>query len=334
MKNIYQAVQKNRKKILDIDDNVIGVGVGYKKKRGEPTEEEAVVIFVKKKINKGNLRSHQVIPDKIETVKTDVIEIGEVRLLVNTQRYRPVKPGSSIGHHAISAGTLGAIVRDKKTGEKLLLSNNHVLANITNGRDGRAKQGDVILQPGSYDGGKLDTDVVAYLHKYAPISKAEMASECPMAVAAEATVNTLFKVIKPSYSMKFMKTTNQNNIVDAAVAKPTQVDISEEILEIGAVKGVIEPKLGDKVKKNGRTTGYTEGTIRAVDVTMRVALDGESYAIFTEQILSDIKSAPGDSGSLVLDSHNRAVGLLFAGSNTTTLFNKISNVMKELDVEF
>ena len=334
MKCIYRTLQKNRKKILNIDDNVIGVGVGYKKKGGKPTEEESVVIFVKKKINKGNLRSHQVIPDKIEEAKTDVIEIGEMRLLVNTQRYRPVRPGCSIGHYAVSAGTLGAVVRDRKTGERLLLSNNHVLANITNGRDGRARQGDAILQPGSYDGGKLDKDVVAYLHKYAPISKVAMESECPVAVAAESTVNNLFKVVRPSYSMKLIKTTNQSNIVDAAVAKLSQVDVSEEILEIGEIKGVTEPKLGDKVKKNGRTTGYTEGTIRAVDVTMRVALDGESYAIFTEQVLSDIKSAPGDSGSLILDDHNRAVGLLFAGSSTTTLFNKISNVMRALDVEF
>jgi hypothetical protein len=332
MKNIYQALQKNRKKILDMD-NVVGVGVGYKEKGGKATAEESVVVFVKKKVKKGDLRSHQVIPDKIEEAKTDVIEIGEMRLLVNTQRYRPVRPGCSIGHYAISAGTLGAIVRDKRTGERLFLSNNHVLANVTNGRDGRARQGDAILQPGAYDGGKLDKDVVAYLYRYAPISKIMAESDCPVAAAAVSTVNTVFKMVKPSYSMKLMKTSNQNNIVDAAVAKPAQVDINDEILEIGEVRGVADPKLGDRVKKNGRTTGYTEGTIKAVDVTMKVALGEDSYAVFTEQVLSDIKSAPGDSGSLILDSNNRAVGLLFAGSDTATLFNKISNVMKELEVD-
>ena len=333
MKSIYQILQRNRKKILDMD-NVVGVGVGYKKKGGEPTEEEAVVIFVNKKVTKGNLRSHQVIPDKIEDTKTDVIEIGEMKLLVDTQRYRPIRPGCSIGHHAVSAGTLGAVVRDIRTGEKLLLSNNHVLANITNGKDGRARQGDIILQPGGYDGGKLEEDVVAYLHRFAPISKISIESECPVAAIAVSTVNTVFKVIKPSYSMKLIKTTNQHNTVDAALAKPAQIDISDEILEIGKVQGIADPGLGDKIKKTGRTTGYTEGKIKAVDVTMRVALGGGSFAVFTEQVLSDIKSAPGDSGSLILDSDNRAVGLLFAGSETATLFNKISNVMNALDIEF
>lgn len=333
MKNIYQVLQKNRKKILDMD-NVVGVGIGYKEKGGRTTGEESVVVFVKKKIKKGDLRSHEVIPEKIENTKTDVIEIGEMRLLLNTQRYRPVRPGCSIGHFAISAGTLGAIVRDKRTGERLLLSNNHVLANVTNGRDGRARQGDAILQPGAYDGGKLDKDTVAYLYRFAPISKIMTESDCPVAVAAVSTVNTVFKMVKPSYSMKLMKTSNQNNIVDAAVAKLAQVEVNEEILEIGMVRGTADPKLGEKVKKNGRTTGYTEGTIKAVDVTMKVALGEDSYAVFTEQILSDIKSAPGDSGSLILDSNNRAVGLLFAGSESATLFNKIANVMKELDIEF
>ncbi len=333
MKSIYKALQKNRKRILDMD-NVVGVGVGYKEKGGKDTRDESVVVFVKKKVNKEDLRSHQMIPEKVEDSKTDVIEIGEIKLLTNTGRYRPIRPGCSIGHYAISAGTLGAVVRDRRTGEKLFLSNNHVLANVTNGRDGRAKEGDSILQPGAYDGGKIDKDVVAHLYKYAPISKVMSESECPVAAAAVSTVNNIFRFVKPTYSMKLMKSSNQNNIVDAALAKPINLQINEDILEIGKVSGVAEPKLGDRVKKSGRTTGYTEGNIKAVDVTMKVSLGGDSYAVFTEQILSDIKSGPGDSGSLILDSNNNAVGLLFAGSDTATLFNRITNVMNELEIEF
>jgi hypothetical protein len=49
------------------------------------------------------------------------------------QRHRPLKIGTSIGHFAITAGTLGCFVR--KRGEKGLhiLSNNHVLANENKG---------------------------------------------------------------------------------------------------------------------------------------------------------------------------------------------------------
>ncbi len=333
MKNIFRTLQKNRNKILEME-NVVGVGVGFKEKAGKVTDEESVVIYVKKKVNKNELRSHDVIPDKIEDSKTDVIEIGEIKLLVNTDRFRPVKPGCSIGHYAISAGTLGAIVKDRKTGQRLFLSNNHVLANVTDGRDGRAAEGDAILQPGAYDGGKMDKDLVARLYRYAPITKMFSESECPVATAAVYTVNSIIKKVKPSYTVKLLKASNKSNIVDAALAMPVENNFSDEIIQIGRVEGTTEPYLGQRIKKSGRTTGYTEGIVKAIDVTMRVSLGGNNYGIFSEQVLSDIKSAPGDSGSLILDTENRAVGLLFAGSETTTLFNKISNVMNVLDIEF
>ena len=42
---------------------------------------------------------------------------------------------------------------------------------------------------------------------------------------------------------------------------------------------------------------------------------------------------PGDSGSIVVDTENKAVGLLFAGSAMATIINPIEYVLKELDVE-
>ena len=43
-------------------------------------------------------------------------------------------------------------------------------------------------------------------------------------------------------------------------------------------------------------------------------------------------SAGGDSGSAVLDGSGRVVGLLFAGSESTTIINRIQNVMEALSV--
>lgn len=60
-----------------------------------------------------------------------------------TDRWRPAPGGVSIGHKDITAGTLGCVVIDDETGEKLILSNNHVLADCN-----RGKIGDEILQPG------------------------------------------------------------------------------------------------------------------------------------------------------------------------------------------
>jgi hypothetical protein len=41
-------------------------------------------------------------------------------------------------------------------------------------------------------------------------------------------------------------------------------------------------------------------------------------------------SQGGDSGSAVLDSGNKLVGLLFAGSDNTTIINRIENVFSGL----
>lgn len=41
-------------------------------------------------------------------------------------------------------------------------------------------------------------------------------------------------------------------------------------------------------------------------------------------------SQGGDSGSAVLDRDNRLVGLLFAGSDSTTIINRIEHVFSAL----
>jgi V8-like Glu-specific endopeptidase len=44
-------------------------------------------------------------------------------------------------------------------------------------------------------------------------------------------------------------------------------------------------------------------------------------------------SQGGDSGSAVLNNQKQVVGLLYAGSDTTTLFNPIQDVLTALNIE-
>ena len=81
------------------------------------------------------------------------------------------------------------------------------------------------------------------------------------------------------------------------------------------------------VKKCGRTTELTSGTVTGVNVTLYVSYSGGESARFVKQIqFSDISDS-GDSGSLIVtnDGTNRPVALLFAGS-ATTIGNPISEV--------
>jgi hypothetical protein len=103
-------------------------------------------------------------------------KVGVLRaqqLLPPTSRFRPEVPsGVSAGHFAITAGTLGAVVKDRMTGEKLLLSNNHVFANSND-----AQLGDAILQPGPADGGQNPGDQVARLERFIPLTYVEDANQ-------------------------------------------------------------------------------------------------------------------------------------------------------------
>ena len=70
------------------------------------------------------LSAQDVIPPELDGMRTDVYEVGYLRAQQPLQdpkgRFRPIiPPGVSIGHYKVTAGTFGALVTDKTTGEKL-----------------------------------------------------------------------------------------------------------------------------------------------------------------------------------------------------------------------
>jgi hypothetical protein len=160
--------------------NVVGVGIGFKQVRGLATTETSLVVMVKRKMERTLLREEEIIPRRLDGVTTDVLETGEFEAATGGSWYsnpidrrariRPARPGLSIGHYLVSAGTLGAIVYDRDTREPLILSNNHVLANATSGSDSLARPGDPILQPGGSDGGLNPRDIIGRLHRFAPLT--------------------------------------------------------------------------------------------------------------------------------------------------------------------
>ena len=142
----------------------------------------------------------------------------------------------------------------------MILSNNHVLANATNGRDKRAKAGDPILQPGVYDNGKRETDVIGSLLKFVPINPIFEESQCPVAQKVSQAASWFLKGFLGRYRLNFQRETLTENVVDAAVAEPLRDDlIIDSVLELGKISGVGEAQLGQTVRKSGRTSGLTEG---------------------------------------------------------------------------
>ncbi|MCU0464740.1 MAG: S1 family peptidase [Anaerolineae bacterium] len=326
--------------------NVVGVAVGLKETDGQWTDQMAIVALVQQKLPAGSLTNAERIPRQIEDLPTDVYEIGYVEALnaLSPQgRFRPTIPsGVSMGHQSISAGTLGVPVKDRATGDKLLLSNNHVFANSND-----ANVGDSILQPGPMDGGNFPADIVARLERYVPLRYIEDAatplpgdnggtptptpnpSPTPSGCTAVAfnglsmIANAMAKMAGSGQRLVNMTASAfsaearamsalsalgavPDNVADAAVARPNDPSMfTDEIRHIGRITGTKAAQLGMGVRKTGRTTDFTQGMVTLLNATVTVAYTtskGPRSARFTGQVITQPMSQGGDSGSLVVDS--------------------------------
>lgn len=234
------------------------------------------------------------IPDKIEGLRTERVTTTGFRLFAPPRQslLTPVPCGVSGGHGNITAGTLGCLV-DTPAG-RCILSNNHVLANTNT-----ATLGDAILQPGP-----VDSD--------------------PANPARRVAGLTDYEPIIPGGAV---------NYFDAAVAAlDGHSSAIPDIMAIGRhANPPVAPFVNQSVAKHGRTTGLTFGTVDDISFDVAVGLNGQ-FAYFEDQIAivgdDGPFSAPGDSGSLVLDNPgSHPVGLLFAGDETYTLANPIRRVL-------
>lgn len=291
-----QEIKEANEDDLFVMPNVVGVGIGYKEIKGEETDTLCVHVYVEKKMTKKDLATDAMIPSTLGDVKTDVREIGRVEALAFKSKIRPAKPGYSIGHYKITAGTFGCLVKDAcNPCLTYILSNNHVLANSN-----AANRGDPILQPGKADGGSYPADLIARLHQFVPI---------------------------------LFNQRERYNLVDAALAKPIDLrKVVASVAGLGIPKGTVEATLGMNVVKSGRTTGTTTGKVVGIDATIAVNY-GVGVGYFRNQILTSNMSQGGDSGSLLMSRDRKATGLLFAGSTRVTVHNNINNVLMALGVE-
>ena len=309
--------------------NVIATGIGYKTVSGQKEPILSIICSVAEKKPKAQLSSKDLVPADIDGIKTDVVETGRIHALnSHLQRHRPAPGGISIGHRNITAGTLGCVV--KKGGQRVILSNNHVLANSN-----AASVGDAILQPGPADGGKYPDDHIANLLEFIPIefgtSGGGGGSNCPIANSIAASLNLFAAASGSNTRLQAVKKQAGDNQIDAAIAMPlNDAEVSDDILDIGAIAGMAQGVLGMAIQKSGRTTQYTTGTIDQIDVTVDVEYGAGQIARFTDQLLAGPMSQGGDSGSAVLDNDKNLVGLLFAGSDSTTIINRIEHVFSAL----
>jgi len=189
----------------------------------------------------------------------------------------------------------------------LMLSNNHVLANVNEG-----VFGDAIIQPGPTDGGVSPADQVAVLERFVPID-----------FAGSNFVDCATGWCWPDR------------------VRPEHVFLSggtQQFFRMGSQPVV--PALEMAVTKSGRTTQVTTGRITGIGATINVNYNGGRIAHFADTISitgnSGAFSQGGDSGSLIMTNNSlrQPVGLLFAGGGATTFAIRIDRVMDALDIRF
>ena len=188
------------------------------------------------------------------------------------------------------SGTIGYFcVRKSKLRrrkENLLLSNSHVFADL---RKTKVDDTDLIVQPSPGEPGTHRP--IGSLINFSPL--------------------------------KFNNDIKNPNHVDAAIATLWGSNQHKPVIPmIGAVKGYVEKnniEIGETARKFGRTTGYTEGRVFSIylDIWIRYDRTGQA-AFFQDQflIVPDVPKftkfvATGDSGSLVVDAKQHAIGLIF-----------------------
>ncbi len=326
-----RRVKEMHKEAILAKPNVVGIGLGYKVRGKHKTHELSVVALVRQKIPKAGLAPEALVPAQLDQVPTDVIEVGDLRALqARTDRWRPAPGGVSLGHYLVTAGTFGCVVHDQAAGNRLILSNNHVLANSND-----AQIGDPIVQPGTVDGGRVETDTIAHLERFCPIEFSTAPPTCSVATGVADVANWLARLVGSKHRFRVEQSDpTATNLVDAAVARPlNDSDILDKILEIGVIEGTKPATLGMSVRKSGRTTELTTGTITVLNATVSVGYGVGRVAQFENQIITSNMSQGGDSGSLLVAGDSlHAVGLLFAGSDQVTIHSPIEAVLQCLEV--
>jgi hypothetical protein len=299
------------------DGNIQGVAVGLGDETsvtGEPGAP-SLVVYVAEHTTHDAVRSvvsnaAGVSAGALDEVPVHVVRTGVIDAHSHRFRIRPTPGGMSVGHYKITAGTIGCLTRGRtapRNSRLMILSNNHVLANVNAG-----VYGDCVTQPGPYDGGTCPADQVAILERFVPLNLSGGANyvDCATGWAWPDRVRVELAYIASGGGLAYFRVSNVP----------------------------IDPAAGMYVGKTGRTTQLRQGRISAIGATVNVNYGGGRVGLFKNQFAvqgtNGDFSQGGDSGSLIWrwDATRNPVGLLFAGGGGTTFANPIKYVLNALDV--
>ncbi|MFI8998366.1 hypothetical protein [Streptomyces sp. NPDC053542] len=343
--------------------NVVGFGHGVKWTGGEPTGEEAVLVFVTQKVPESVLSEQDVVPREMDDgTPTDVVAVGHVAA------QRTTAPGGGTEEQSAFGPDGSTVMRSRPLLEELTQELGRLRTTAEPQRLTRRMRpcpagfsvGSVRITAGTlgsvvYDllpGAQINPPepgigvpatyyILSNNHVLADSNRAPLGTPVVQPGPADGgldpadRIGTLSRFVAIQFAPQ-VALGQHNNIVDAALAKVEFHDATRQQYFNGpprAWRRKAQVAVGDRVKKVGRTTNLTIGRIMSTDATIDVSYGTAGTARFKDQIITTNMSAGGDSGSLITSLDNVAVGLLFAGSQQVTIANHIENVRALLRVE-
>ena len=281
---------------------VTAVDIAFKVTDGKTTDQMAIVVHVREKKPKKSLKAGETVPAVIEGVVTDVIEediipfpqmmaVADLAPFIDTAAYATLSGGMGIG----------PCRSVYKTPPEVASAGYYVFVGTL---------------------GALVTDRVSGAHM-ALTNFHVAAIDTGWAVGNTMTQPSLVDGGScPGGDFGTLARAQLTDQVDGAViAINAGKSTSCSILQIGDVAGTVAPTQGP-IRKRGRTTELTYGTVISTDVTLSLNYgNGIGTRTLKHQIRIEADPAHnvsfgkgGDSGSVIVDDQRRVMGLYFAGN--------------------
>jgi hypothetical protein len=344
---------------LNTPDNVTGVWVGFKQKDGMITDEVSVIFNVKEKLPLNSIPENEKLPSELvisgKTFKTDVIS-QNFKILQecpadfytwqttpppNRNKIRPLQGGIQITNYTTLGGyygTMGFLAEDTETNSLVGVTNNHVIigdAFINSERNFSSPITNVlnnlIIQPVTGS-----TDFIGVVKRYYPIYENN-------------NVNYIDAALLTLNNVDINNTTSYRQFNTTGWTQPLQFATTSEIDNLlvsypnlfssGArtgAKGEGEMKLlPNSVSSTQVVGGYNkQSTIKDVVFSDCIVFVASGASTPSGFVCTD-PIAGGDSGSALvanLGGTRKIIGLVFAGSQTFGLANRIDRVASLLNI--
>lgn len=358
------TINEKIKELFESTPKNISVAFGKKSVAGELTGELAFMFMVPEKLPLSEIPENEILPSTVvigdDTYKTDVIEVGEIKLIAcdsttnsscyswqsvppsNQNTIRPIKGGIQISSHnnslnypsSITVGTLGFIAIDAETSALVGVSNNHVLVKNAfytgernvNGATIENEIGDNVYQNG-FDHSTGGT--IGKVIRYVPLSKIE-----------------LNQVDAALFAIQSNVVSNSQSYLQHGLSISTPMPFASTVEIDNALTG------NYRLASSGRSTGAKMNSPCGLVVNSLGAITyvgpfhdngSEETPLFNDLIAFTRENHdcpypiyPGDSGSSLLANINgtwKIIGLCFAGSNTMGYACRIDHVASQLGIQ-